>query len=263
MKPKLEYLESLARQAGEILRIGQTQEIHVEHKGLIDLVTQVDRQSEAFLIEEVQRNFPGHSIVAEESGSLEGEGNCDCAWYIDPLDGTVNYAHGIPFYCVSIAYAEDGLVRLGVIYHPNLDECFSAERGRGAWMNGKPVHASSPADLDHSLLATGFPYDVRTTSANNLDNYARFARLSQGVRRLGSASLDCCYVACGRFDGYWEMSVKSYDIAAGALIAEEAGAKVTTVEGSSDYLVYKTSILTAPPHIHVRMLDLLNNPSKN
>ena len=258
MKPTLEFLETLARQAGDILSAGQTHEIRVEHKSLIDLVTQVVRQSEAFLIAEVQRNFPGHRIVAEESGGLAGDDRCDCAWYIDPLDGTVNYAHGVPFCCVSIAYAEDGQVQLGVIYHPNLDECFSAERGRGACLNGKPIHVSNPVDLDHSLLATGFPYDVRTTSENNLDNYARMARLSQGVRRLGAAALDCCYIACGRFDGYWEMSVKSYDIAAGALIAAEAGAKVTTVDGSPDYLTYKTSILTAPAHIHSRMLELLN-----
>jgi myo-inositol-1(or 4)-monophosphatase len=213
------------------------------------------------MIAEVQRNFPGHGIVAEESGGLAGDGACDCAWYIDPLDGTVNFAHGVPYYSVSVAYAEDGQVLLGVVYHPNLDECFSAERGRGAWLNGKPIHVSNPIDLDHSLLATGFPYDVRTTTSNNLENYGRFARLSQGVRRLGSASLDCCYIACGRFDGYWEMSVKSYDIAAGALIAEEAGAMVSTVRGSPDYLVYKTSILAAPPHIHARMLELLNNQS--
>ena len=261
MKPTLEFLESLARQAGEILRARQATGYRVEHKSLIDLVTDVDRQSEAFMIAEVQRNFPGHSIVAEESGGLAGDGVCDCGWYIDPLDGTVNYAHGVPYYSVSIAYAENGQVQLGVVYHPNLDECFSAERGRGAWLNGKPIHASNPVDLDHSLLVTGFPYDVRTTTSNNLENYARFARLSQGVRRLGSAALDCCYIACGRFDGYWEMSVKSYDIAAGALIAEEAGAKVTRVDGSPDYLVYKTSILAAPPNIHARMLELLNNHS--
>lgn len=259
MKPTLEFLESLARQAGEILRAGQKTGFRVEHKGEIDLVTEVDRRSEAFMLAEVQRNFPGHGIVAEESGGLAGDGDCDCAWYIDPLDGTVNYAHGVPYYSVSIAFAEHGQVQLGVIYHPNLDECFSAERGRGARLNGKPIQVSNPVDLDHSLLVTGFPYDVRTTTSNNLENYARFARLSQGVRRLGSAALDCCYIACGRFDGYWEMSVKSYDIAAGSLIAAEAGARVTQVDGSSDLLIYKTSILAAPPHIHARMLELLNH----
>jgi len=255
-------MTSLARQAGEILRAGQSQVLRVAYKGEIDLVTEMDHRSEAYLLEKVRRHFPDHHILAEESGHSQAAGSdCRCMWQIDPLDGTVNYAHGLPIYAVSIAYEENGRVELGVVYAPALGECFSAERGQGAWLNGQPIRAGHAENLERSLLVTGFPYDIRTTARPNLAEYARFARISQGVRRLGSAALDCCYVACGRFDGYWELDVKSYDIAAGALVAEEAGAKVTTVAGREDYLSYRTSIITGNPAIHAQLLDELNRLS--
>ncbi|MEA3439244.1 MAG: inositol monophosphatase family protein, partial [Chloroflexota bacterium] len=190
MLPTLSDIETLAREAGDILRTGF---IHrpgfegshqVEYKGAIDLVTEIDRHSEAHLLDEITRRFPGHRIVAEESGITPGD-NC-CQWFVDPLDGTVNYAHSIPIFSVSLAFSVNGDLKFGVVYDPIQDECFSAEQGVGAWLNGAPIRTSAPAKLDQSLLVTGFPYDIRTNPENNLDNYGRFAVRSQGVRRLGS-----------------------------------------------------------------------------
>ena len=255
MEPTLALLESLARKAGDILREGQINGFKVSFKGEIDLVTEVDQRSEAFLLSEIAHQFPSHRVIAEETGEVEGD--CDCAWFVDPLDGTVNYAHGVPFYAVSIAYQKEGELRLGVVYDPMRDECFTAERGRGAWLNGHPLQVSTQTQLLQSLLVTGFPYDIRTNPDNNLDHYARFSLLSQGVRRMGSAALDLCYVAAGRFEGFWEIQIKSYDIAAGGLIAEEAGAVVTNVHGSKDYLDAPISILAATPGIYAEMLQLV------
>ncbi len=255
MKPTLTDLERLARQAGHILRASYTRAHQVEYKGVIDLVTEVDHQSEAFLLGEIQRLFPGHRIMSEEAGLIPGgEGDL---WLVDPLDGTVNYSHGVPFFSVSIAYAHNGSVTIGVVYEPLRDELFSAERGGGASLNGQRLSVSSASDLNTSLLVTGFPYDIRTTAHDNLDHYARFAKLSQGVRRLGSAALDLCYIAAGRFDGYWELSLKPWDVAAGGLIAEEAGAATTTLDGEPDYLTPPCSLLAAPPRLHARMLAIL------
>ena len=256
MPPVLTDLERLARQAGEILRLGYEQDHQVDYKSAIDLVTEVDRQSEDFLLGEIQRQFPGHQIVSEEVGLVPG--SISDQWYVDPLDGTVNHAHGIPIFSVSIAYAHNGSVVLAVVYDPMRDELFSAQHGLGAQMNGRPLQVSHVADLDHSLLVTGFPYDVRTTLHNNLDFYARFAKLSQGVRRLGSAALDLSYVAAGRFQGYWELSIMSWDVAAGGLIAAEAGAKVTSTDGGADYITPPASLLAASPELYPKMKAILN-----
>jgi myo-inositol-1(or 4)-monophosphatase len=255
--PDLKDLERLARGAGEILRASYGQHLQVDHKGVIDLVTDADHRSEAYILAEIQHRFPGHKVVAEESG--ESAGADGQVWYIDPLDGTVNYAHGLPVFSVSIAYAEAGMVRLGVVYDPMRDECFCAQAGLGAWLNGQPLHVSQAINLDQGLLVTGFPYDIRTNPENNLDHYARFALRSQGVRRLGSAALDLCYVAAGRFDGYWEIRMSAWDIAAGGLIAEQAGARVTNVAGEVNYLIPPQSILAANPQIHAQMLAVLND----
>ncbi len=255
MQPTLDKLESLARQAGEILRKGQEQGFGISFKGEIDLVTEIDHRSETFLLGEIARQFPGHHVISEEVGEVAGD--CDHLWYIDPIDGTVNYAHKIPLFTVSIAYQELGQVTLGVVYEPMRDECFSAQRGKGAWLNGKRIQVSAQTSLDQSLLVTGFPYDIRTNPQNNLDNYTRFSLRSQAVRRLGSAALDLCYVAAGRADGFWEIRIKAYDIAAGGLIAEEAGARVTNIHGSTDYLADPVSILAAPPEVHAQMLGVL------
>jgi myo-inositol-1(or 4)-monophosphatase len=259
--PVLSELETLARRAGEILcqgftrRPGVERRFEVGYKGVIDLVTEFDHRSEAFLLGEVRRRYPDHRIVAEESGKHPGQ-EC-CVWLIDPLDGTVNYAHGIPVFSVSIAYIEKGLLQLGVVFDPIQSEMFSAEHGRGAWLNGEAIRVSQANSLDRSLLATGFPYDIRTNPDNNLDNYARFALHSLGVRRLGSAALDLCYVASGRFDGFWELQLGPWDVAAGALIAQAAGAIVTDRNGSPDFLTPPCSIVAAAPEIHPQVLDML------
>jgi len=256
MKPALSDLERLARQAGELLRLGYGQEHQVDYKDLIDLVTEVDHQSEALLLGEIQRLFPGHQIVSEEIGLVPGR-EAD-QWYVDPLDGTVNYAHGIPFFTVSIAYAREGVVSLGVVYDPMRDELFAAERGQGAWCNGRKLQVSCVTEFQRSLLVTGFPYDTWSTQQNNLEFFGRFAMMTQGVRRLGSAALDLCYVAAGRFEGYWELSLKPWDLAAGGLIAFEAGAVVTNLDGGGEFLIPPCSLLAAPPVLHGKMLEILS-----
>jgi len=164
---------------------------------------------------------------------------------------------------VSIAYAREGRVTLAAVYDPMRDELFTAERGRGAWNNGRRLQVSAETELQRSLLVTGFPYDAWSTPHNNLEFYGRFARLTQGVRRLGSAALDLCYVAAGRFEGYWELSLKPWDLAAGALIAAEAGARVTTLQGQPDYLQPPCSLLAAPPALHAKMLAVLDEKAEN
>lgn len=261
MQPTLSDLERLARQAGEIQRLGYEQEHQVNYKGAIDLVTEVDHQSEALLLGEIQRLFPGHQIVSEEIGLVPGHPGDQ--WYLDPLDGTVNYAHGIPIFSVSIAYAHDGVLQQGVVYDPMRDELFSAGRGQGALCNGRSLQVSKVTELQRSLLVTGFPYDAWSTPNDNIDNYSRFSRITQGVRRLGSAALDLCYVAAGRFEGYWELGISPWDIAAGGLIAMEAGATVTNVEGNPDYLTPPCSVLAANAGLHKKMMDVLKEEKNN
>lgn len=264
MQPTLSYIENLAREAGAILRAGYEKEHQVNYKGVIDLVTEVDHQSEAFLLGKIQKDFPDHHIFSEESGIIQGSN--EHVWYVDPLDGTVNYAHNIPIFCVSIAYAAQrstsaslsARLSLGVVYDPMRDEMFSAERGEGANLNGRRLSVSTAADLQQSLLVTGFPYDAWDTPQDNFANFVKFGKISRGVRRLGSAALDLAYVAAGRFDGFWELALNPWDVAAGGLICEEAGASVTTVEGGDDYIAAPQSILSTTPGIHARMLSVLH-----
>ncbi len=256
-QPSLKEIEIIARAAGKILYDGYDKEHDVQFKGVIDLVTEIDHQSEKFLLGEIAQRWPDSGFVAEESGESGGGA---LTWYVDPLDGTVNYAHGIPIFCVSIACAWEGKTRLAVVYDPMRDEMFTAERGGGATLNGKPLHASQAAELQQSLLVTGFPYNTWTAKINNLEYFGRFARITQGVRRLGSAALDLCYVAAGRFDGYWELSLQPWDVAGGGLIAEEAGARVTNLQGGSEYLAPPQSVLAGAPAIHEKMLEVLRQP---
>lgn len=253
-QPILADLQQLAEQAGEILAAGYEKEHTLAYKGEIDLVTEIDHRSEEFLVGELRRRFPDHHVLAEESGGKDGGQH---QWYIDPLDGTVNYAHGVPFFCVSIAYALAGQLTLAAVFDPMRRELFTAERGKGSRLNGQPLLVRRETELSHALLVTGFPYDIRETAENNLEHFARFARISQGVRRLGSAALDLCYVAAGRFDGYWELSLKPWDLAAGALIALEAGATVTAVDGGGECMTPPYSVLAATPKIHDKMLAAL------
>ncbi|MDD5368974.1 MAG: inositol monophosphatase family protein [Anaerolineaceae bacterium] len=255
LPPRLIDLQSLAREAGSILRAGFRQAHLIRYKSPVDLVTEVDQRSEDFLVSFIQARFPDDPIITEESGNLAG-GSAN-RWYIDPLDGTINFAHGIPFYAVSLAFADRQGMRLAVVYDPNADECFSAERGQGAWLGDQPISVSSTPDLLHSLLATGFPYDLLTSADSNLDHFGRLSKLTQGVRRLGSAVLDLCYVACGRLDGYWELKLSPWDLAAGTLIASEAGALVTDTSGNANFLRPPYAILAANPHLHPLIREVL------
>jgi len=255
IKPTLSDLERLAREAGAILREGYSKEHQISYKGVIDLVTEIDHASEAFLLKEINAHFPDSHIIAEESGETKGANGG--IWYIDPLDGTVNYSHHIPVFCVSIAYAFDNIVTLAAVYDPLRDEMFTAERGKGAFLNGKQLHASKTTELQKSLLVTGFPYDTWNTKQDNFRNFEKLAKLTQGVRRLGSAALDTAYVATGRFDAFWEFTLKPWDIAAAGLIAEEAGVRVTTIDGKSDYISAPQSVLAAAPGIYQQMMEQL------
>jgi len=248
MKPNLSDLERLAREAGSILRSGYNKEHTVHYKGTIDLVTEADHASEAFLLGEINSKFPGGHILAEESGSIQGSN--EDIWYIDPLDGTVNYAHHIPIFCVSIGFASKGRLTLGVVYDPMRDELFAAEHGRGAYLNGEKIQVSETTELIKSLLVTGFPYETWDTELDNFKYFERLAKRTQGVRRLGSSALDTCYVGAGRFDGFWEFRLKAWDIAAGGLIAAEAGAKVTAIDGREDFLSAPLTILATTPGIY-------------
>jgi len=254
MEPKLSDLQSLARSAGTILRRGFNKTHNVRYKGAIDLVTDVDFAAEAFLLKQIRTRFPSDRIFTEESGSISG--NQERTWYIDPIDGTVNYAHRLPQFCASIGFASRGDLELAAVYDPIRDEMFSAQRGKGAFLNGKRIHASMVDDLSQSLLVTGFPYDV-WTSRKNLEQFSRLSRMTQGVRCQGSAVLDGCYVAAGRLDGFWELSLKPWDVAAAGLIAQEAGARVTKANGNPDILSAPISILIAAPKIHEALLQAI------
>ncbi len=221
----------LAREAGAIQRERYETDLEIDTKSAaIDLVTEVDRACEAHVIEALQRERPGDSILAEEGGGGEVAG-ASWRWVIDPLDGTTNYAHGYPCFCVSIGAERDGERTVGVVYDPLRDELYEAVRGGGARRNGQPIRVSRETDLSRALLVTGFAYDVRRSERDNLAQFGRALKRARAVRRDGSAALDLCYVACGRFDGYWELSLAAWDVAAGILIVEEAGGTVTNLTG--------------------------------
>jgi myo-inositol-1(or 4)-monophosphatase len=251
MQPNLNDLIDLSRAAGEILRAGYGQDHQVRHKGIIDLVTEVDQRSENLLLERIRARFPLDTIVTEESGRFEGTNGH--SWIIDPLDGTVNYAHGVPIFAVSIAYAINREVVLGVVYDPLRDECFSAERGSGAWLNGTRIAPAGETNLQNALLVTGFSYEPELRD-RNLAYFVHFVKRAQAVRRLGSAALDMCYIANGRLDGYWEMQLHAWDIAAAALIAREAGATVTDMRGEADVMRPPYAAVIANPTLHETLL---------
>jgi myo-inositol-1(or 4)-monophosphatase len=256
MQPTIEEVKQFAYGAGEILRAGVGSQLQIHHKGAIDLVTDIDHKSEAYLIEHIRQAHPDHTIITEESGHLAGA--AEYAWHIDPLDGTINYAHSMPMFAVSIAYAEHGQVRLGAVYDPMRDECFFAERTKGAWLNGQPLHVSSATTLIECLMVTGFPYDRYNPAFNNLGHFARLTELTQGVRRLGSCALDLAYIAAGRLDGFWELIISSWDIAAGTLLVEEAGGVASSFDGSKDYLFPPCSIVAANPVIYPMLMKELH-----
>jgi myo-inositol-1(or 4)-monophosphatase len=223
--------ERLAREAGAIQRERFETEIRISTKGTpTNLVTEVDHQCEALIVGGLEQERPNDSVLAEE-GSGQDDPSAEWRWVIDPLDGTTNYAHGYPRFCVSIGVERGGVREVGVVYDPLLDECYRAVRGGGASLNGRRIQVSSEDRLEHSLAATGFAYDVHKSPDDNLANFGRMIKSTRAVRRDGSAALDLCYVAAGRLDAFWEFKLNAWDIAAGLLLVEEAGGRCTNMAG--------------------------------
>ncbi len=227
----------------------------INQKGAFDLVTEADTESEKQIIKTIRKAFPDHAILAEESGA--NKGNAEYQWLIDPLDGTTNYAHQLPIFSIAIALAVHDEIVIGLVLNPMDGELYSAIAGKGAELNGKPIKVSSIASVFKSLLVTGFPYDFDKIAEPAMKRLSICQQASQGIRRLGSAALDICYVACGRFDGFWEQNLKSWDKAAGAIIAAEAGAVITNFSGRP-FSIRQKEILVTNGRIHQEMLTLLN-----
>ncbi|MCU0454370.1 MAG: inositol monophosphatase [Bacteroidetes bacterium] len=225
----IQNVVEIAREAGQFLRerVGHVRSVERKSGQDTNLVTEVDRASEALIKDRIRALYPSHAVLGEESGgSLEG---AETVWIIDPLDGTTNFTHGLPIFCVSIGVQHRGELVAGAVYDPNLDELFSAEKGSGAFLNGQRLRVSEESEVRNSLLVTGFPYTIRENPDHAIEHFTTFLKQAQAVRRLGSAALDLCYVAAGRFDGFWEVSLNSWDMAAGMLVVREAGGRVMAV----------------------------------
>lgn len=249
----LPVVSKIARTAGLYLieNLGRVKE--VEFKGERNLVTDIDKTSEKIIKDNLTKYFAGIPILGEELGGESAE----LCWVIDPLDGTNNYFHSYPVFCVSIALVEKKNPLLGVIYDPNREELFTALKGEGAYMNGEKIRVSETNSLKHSLLATGFYYEFKTQKDTNIEHFVDFLYQVQGIRRSGSAAIDLAYVACGRLDGFWELGLKVWDTSAGFLMVEEAGGKVTKFDGSA-FDPFFPQIVASNSHIHSAMLEVLN-----
>jgi myo-inositol-1(or 4)-monophosphatase len=248
--------EQLARAAGAVQRERYETVLDVRTKSAsIDLVTEVDHACEELIVRALRRERPGDAILAEEGGGDDRPG-AEWRWVIDPLDGTMNYAHGYPRFCVSIGVQRRGEPCVGVVYDPLLDELFAATRGEGATCNGRPLRVSNERELGRALLATGFAYDVHRSFEDNLDHFADFVKRVRGLRRDGSAALDLCYVAAGRFDGFWELKLHPWDVAAGNLIVEEAGGRTSDLSGRPPKGDGRETV-ASNGHLHEAMLAVL------
>ncbi|UCE25955.1 MAG: inositol monophosphatase [Candidatus Zixiibacteriota bacterium] len=254
LRQYLAFAEKLALGAGKILSGGFYRTKRVNYKGSINPVTEFDLKSEKYIISNLERRYPDHTILAEEGTGTERDS--EYCWVVDPLDGTVNYAHGFPVYSVSIGLQYKGQSIAGVVYDPEQHELYSAARGQGAFLNRKRIRVSSEKNLKRSLLATGFAYNVSTARKNNLGMFARMIKQAQAIRRLGSAALDLCWLAAGRFDGFWEYYLHPWDTAAAILIVEQAGGKVTRIDGRK-YSIFDKEILASNGHIHSAMKAVL------
>jgi myo-inositol-1(or 4)-monophosphatase len=252
----LALAESLARAAGALQRDRYETGVSIGTKSApIDLVTEVDHACEALIVGTLGRERPDDAVVAEEGGGRDRE-RAVWRWIVDPLDGTTNFAHGYPRFCVSIGVEHHGARSVGVVYDPLLDELYTATRGGGAFLNGRRLRVSAEDDLGRSLVATGFAYDVRQSPEDNLDHFAAFVKRARAVRRDGSAALDLCYVAAGRFDGFWELKLHPWDVAAGFLLVEEAGGRVSDRAGGPAPRSGRDSV-ASNGRIHAAMLALL------
>jgi myo-inositol-1(or 4)-monophosphatase len=253
---ELHVAEQAAKEAGDVLKRLFGQLNHIMKKGEIDLVTEADFQAEKIILEIIGHHFPEDSVLAEETGVHERAS--ERTWLVDPLDGTVNYAHGFPFFAVSIALEVEREVVMGFVLIPSVDESFQAVKGRGAFLNKRPITVSETRVLGEALLATGFPYDVHERPESVMSLFKKMLTVAQGIRRPGSAAIDLCYVAAGRFDGFWEERLKPWDTAAGMIILQEAGGKLSTFEGEP-YSPYRKSIVAANPHLVGQMLKIISN----
>jgi myo-inositol-1(or 4)-monophosphatase len=244
-----------AQEAGRLLMDNFSSEKKIAYKGRIDLVTEMDTRSEELIVSYIKKEFPGHNILAEERERQDTDS--EFTWIIDPLDGTVNYAHSFGFFCVSIAlqHKDKGVVA-GVVNAPYLRECYTAASGEGACLNGDPIRVSNTDSLERAMLATGFPYDIKESRAN-IDCFTRFLLESQAVRRPGSAAIDICSVAAGKFDGFWEVKLNPWDTAAGSLILREAGGIITDFKGEP-FDPFKKEVLASNGKIHQQMMEVIN-----
>jgi myo-inositol-1(or 4)-monophosphatase len=245
----------LAREAGAILREGYGATHHPELKGRIDLVTEYDRRSERLLLDALAQRYPDHAVLAEESGARPVAG-ARVRWVVDPLDGTTNFAHNYPFFCVSIGVEVDGALAAAAVFDPVRDELFAAARGEGATLDGARIRVSAIPRLDQALIVTGFPYDVREHPERSVPLFQAFLVRAQGIRRDGSAALNLCYLACGRFDGFWEGHLSAWDMAAGTLIVREAGGRVTNYAGG-EFALDARQILASNGRLHDEMQAVL------
>jgi myo-inositol-1(or 4)-monophosphatase len=243
---------------GRIQRKFFRQNPAVEKKGPIDLVTEADLAAERHFREIIARRFPSHIVLGEEAPGRSGPAEARCRWIIDPVDGTTNFAHGLALFCVSIALEIDGELKVGVVYDPMGEELFTAERGQGARLNGLPIRVSEATEIVDSLLCTGFPYSVREDPRRQVEVFRAFLGRARAVRRLGSAALDLCYVAAGRFEGFWELQLHAWDMAAGVLIIQEAGGRVTRYDdGEID--LFGGQIVATNGRVHGAMLEVIRD----
>lgn len=252
---------AIAHAAGAILRDPISRPRYADHKGaIVDLVTEADRASEAFILARLQAAFPQHRIVGEEGSDYQPAAANGLQWYVDPLDGTTNFAHGIPHFSISLALTNsDGFPIVGVVYDPMRDECFAAVQGGGATLNEQPIQVSTTQHLAASVVASGFPYDKWTDPENNATQWGHFVVRSQGVRRMGSAALDLAYVGAGRYDGYWEQKLQRWDVLAGILIVQEAGGRVTDYTGDPQGVIApRPRLVASNGYIHDEMLQVLH-----
>lgn len=243
-----------AQEAGKIQKRNLGKVHTIQFKGEINLVTEVDKACEEKIVKIIRKKYPDHDFLTEESGAFNRPS--EYKWIIDPLDGTTNYAHGYPLFCVSIGLEHRGKMVLGVVYEPNMDQLFVGVKGRGAFLNGKRIRVSKISTLKRALLVTGFSYNVKTTTDNNIGHFKNFILSAQAVRRDGVAAIDLCYVACGRYDGFWERDLWPWDTAAASLILKEAGGKATMFNGSP-VDIYGKEIVASNGKIHTEMLKVL------
>ncbi len=254
LRKYLSFARTTAYDAGKVLLKKSHRRHKITLKGRVDLVTDADLVSERLICGAIRRAYPDHAIIAEEGANYDIES--EFRWVIDPLDGTTNFAHNFPFYCISIGLEYKGKIIVGVIFDPERDEMFSAFHGGGAKLNNKKITVSGETKLERSLLATGFPYDIGSSREDNLKQFRRFAKRARGIRRAGSAALDLCYLACGRFDGFWELKLHPWDTAAGMVMVKEAGGRVTDFKGNK-YSIFDKYILATNAKIHRQMMEVL------